>query len=55
LTQLVNVILYSDKSTVQRQPTDLHILKIIPTVISESAPPTALSRACGQLLVTAIT
>jgi len=42
LIQLVNVILYSDKSTVKRQPTDLHKHKTIPTAIPEFAQPTTL-------------
>jgi hypothetical protein len=54
LTQIVNAITHSDKSTVKRPATDLQILKIIPTAISEFAQPTVFSRACNQLGVTAI-
>jgi hypothetical protein len=51
----LNAILNGDKPAVKRQPAAAHKLKMFPTATSEFAQPVALSRACGQPAVTAIT
>jgi hypothetical protein len=51
----VNAILYGDKIAIKRQLVDAHKLKMFPTATSEFAQPIALTHACSQPAVTAIT